>query len=121
MFTDHVNFGFNRGSEIPDKQKQLLGDAALYRYIKVYDKEDFPEAYIKQLLEMAYENSVSRLKQPARKKCLKRRNRIVKSISPVEKKAGIKFNQKQQFELEGICRSLYHYSLSMTAETVFQH
>jgi len=85
LFTDHVNFGFNRGSEIPDKQKKLLGDAALYRYIKVYDKEDFPETYIKQLLEMAYENSISRLK-PVKK--LFKGETIVKSISPAKRRPG---------------------------------
>ncbi|HZY35118.1 MAG TPA: DUF1801 domain-containing protein [Mucilaginibacter sp.] len=83
MFTDHVNFGFNRGSEIPDKQKKLLGDAAFYRYIKVYDKEDFPEEYVKELLKMAYENSVSRL-NPA--KNLFRGETIVKSVSPVKRR-----------------------------------
>ncbi len=85
MFTDHVNFGFNRGSEIPDKQKKLLGEAALYRYIKVHDKEDFPEEYVKQLLEMAYENSISRLKPS--KKVFKGKT-IVKSISPVKRRPG---------------------------------
>src|ERR1700733_6727868 len=83
LFSDHVNFGFNRGSEIPDRQKQLLGDAAFYRYIKVYDKEDFPEEYVKELLEMAYENSISRLK-PAKK--VFKGETIVKSISPVKRR-----------------------------------
>lgn len=85
MFTDHVNFGFNRGSEIPDKQKKLLGEAALYRYIKVRDREDFPEEYVKQLLEMAYENSMSRLK-PGKK--IFKGETIVKSISPAKRRPG---------------------------------
>jgi hypothetical protein len=62
MFGDHINFGFNRGTEIPDAQKILLGNGSLYRYIQVYNKDDFPEGYMKQLLQMAYENSISRLK-----------------------------------------------------------
>lgn len=85
LFTDHLNFGFNRGSEIPDKQKKLLGDAAFYRYIKVYNKEDFPEEYVKQLLEMAYENSLSRLK-PSKK--VFKGETIVKSILPVKRRPG---------------------------------
>jgi len=85
LFTDHLNFGFNRGSEIPDKQKKLLGDATFYRYIKVYDKEDFPEEYVKELLAMAYENSISRLK-PSKK--VVRGETIVKSISPVKRRPG---------------------------------
>jgi hypothetical protein len=83
VFSKHVNFGFNRGSEIPDKQKVLLGEASLYRYIKVIDKDNFPEEYIKHLLEMAYENSVSRLKPV--KKVIKGET-IVKMISPVKRR-----------------------------------
>ena len=83
VFKGHVNFGFNRGSEIPDRKKILLGDASLYRYIKVKDKADFPVEDIKQLLEMAYENSISRLKP--QKKIIKGET-IVKSISPVKRR-----------------------------------
>jgi hypothetical protein len=83
LFTDHLNFGFNRGSELPDKQKLLLGDGSLYRYIKVYDKGDFPEEYIVHMLGMAYENSMSRLKP--QKKVFKGET-IVKSISPVKRR-----------------------------------
>ncbi len=85
VFSNHVNFGFNRGSEIPDKQGLLLGDASFYRYIKVTDKLDFPQEYIKQLLEMAYENSVGRMKPV--KKMIKGET-IVKSISPVKRRPG---------------------------------
>src|SRR5471030_2550428 len=60
--SDHVNFGFNRGVDFPDAQKVLIGNGSQYRYIRVRGKDDFPEEYIKQLLEMAYENSISRLK-----------------------------------------------------------
>src|SRR5271165_2930872 len=60
--SDHVNFGFNRGTDFPDRQKVLIGNGTQYRYIRVRDKDDFPEEYVKQLLEMAYENSLSRMK-----------------------------------------------------------
>src|ERR1700761_7883924 len=50
LFSGHVNFGFNRGSEIPDRDGVLLGDAALYRYIRVKDKDDFPEKEVIKLL-----------------------------------------------------------------------
>src|ERR1700739_4936251 len=58
IFNYHVNFCFNRGTDFPDQKKILLGDGTQYQYIKVKDKEDFPEEYIKQLLEMAYENAI---------------------------------------------------------------
>jgi hypothetical protein len=83
VYSGHVNFGFLRGTEFPDPQKVLMGDGSLYRYIKVVDKDDFPEEYIKELLAMAYENSISRLKPG--KKVIKGET-IVKSISPVKRR-----------------------------------
>ena len=83
VYSKHINFGFNRGSEIPDKQKVLLGDASFYRYIKVTGKKGFPAGYIKQLLAMAYENSTGRMKPV--KKTIKGET-IVKSISPVKRR-----------------------------------
>lgn len=81
--SDHVNFGFNRGVDIHDPQKILLGNGSLYRFIRVRDKEDFPETYIKQLLAMAYENSAGRMK-PSKK--VFKGETIVKSISPVKRR-----------------------------------
>jgi hypothetical protein len=85
VYSEHVNFGFNRGSEIPDKQGVLTGDGSLYRYIRVKDKDDFPEDQIKQLLYMAHENAISRLKPV--KKSIKGQT-IVKSISTVKRRPG---------------------------------
>jgi hypothetical protein len=81
--SDHVNFGFNRGVDIHDSQKILLGNGSLYRFIRVREKEDFQEEYIKILLEMAYENSIGRMK-PVKK--VFKGETIVKSISPVKKR-----------------------------------
>src|SRR6195952_2910889 len=85
--SDHVNFGFNRGVDIEDPAKMLLGEGNQYRYIRVKDKEDFPEWYIKELLEAAYLNSLSRMKPV---KIPVKGATIVKSISPVKKRPGIK-------------------------------
>ena len=84
--SDHVNFGFNRGVDFPDPQKLLIGNGSQYRYLRVRNKSDFPEEYIKQLLEMAYENSLSRLK-PVKKPI--KGETIVKSISPVKRRPGV--------------------------------
>ena len=83
--SDHVNFGFNRGVDFPDRQKILLGNGSQYRFIRVRDKDDFPQEYIKELLEMAYENSIGRMKPV--KKVIKGET-IVKSISPVKRRPG---------------------------------
>jgi len=81
--SDHVNFGFNRGVDFPDRKKILLGNGSQYRFIRVKDKSDFPEEYIKELLAMAYENSIGRMKPV--KKVIKGET-IVKSISPVKRR-----------------------------------
>jgi hypothetical protein len=80
---DHVNFGFNRGVDFPDRQKVLVGNGNQYRFIRIREKEDFPAEYMKLLLEMAYENSISRMKP--QKKVIKGET-IVKSISPVKRR-----------------------------------
>jgi len=83
VYSGHVNFGFLRGTEIPDPKKVLVGDGSLYRYIKVVDKDGFPEEYMKQVLGWAYENSISRLK-PSKK--VVKGETIIKSISPVKRR-----------------------------------
>jgi len=83
VYSKHVNFGFNRGSEINDPDKILNGDGSLYRHITVYNINDFPEDYIKMLLADAYANSVSRLKQG---KTLPKGQTIVKAIAPVKRR-----------------------------------
>jgi hypothetical protein len=83
VYSGHVNFGFNRGVEFPDPHKILVGNGSLYRYIKMVDKDDFPEDKIRQLLQSAYENSISRLKPS--KKIIKGET-IVKSVAPVKRR-----------------------------------
>jgi len=81
--SDHINFGFNRGVDIADPQKKLIGNGTQYRYFQVKDKNDIPEDYVKQLLEDAYQNSLAKMKP--QKKPIKGET-IVKSISPVKKR-----------------------------------
>lgn len=87
VVSDHVNFGFNRGVDIDDPQNVLLGNGSQYRYLRIKDKEDFPESYIKELLKAAYNNSLSRMKSV---KNPVSGATIVKSISPVKKRPGMK-------------------------------
>ncbi|HTI57369.1 DUF1801 domain-containing protein [Mucilaginibacter sp.] len=83
--SDHVNFGFNRGVDFPDPQKVLIGNGNQYRYLQVREKDDFPAAYIIQLLDSAYQNSIARMKP--QKKPISGQT-IVKSISPVKRRPG---------------------------------
>jgi hypothetical protein len=86
VFTNHVNFGFNRGVDIDDPGHLLSGNGSQYRYIKVTDRDSFPDQYMKELLQAAYQNALSRMK-PVKNPINGRT--IVKSISAVKKRPGI--------------------------------
>jgi hypothetical protein len=75
-----VNLGFNRGSEIPDEKKLLLGDGKLFRFIRAKDEADFPKAYAKKLLQYGYTNAKFRMQEKGNTHTLKGET-IVKSIS----------------------------------------
>jgi len=84
---DHINFGFNRGVDFPDRQKLLIGSGSQYRYFRVYSTDNFPAEYVSELLAMAYENAIGRQK-PVKKVITG--ETIVKSISPVKKRPGLR-------------------------------
>ena len=86
VYSDHVNFGFNKGSDLDDPGNMLIGDGSQYRYIKVKDKDDFHEWYAKELLVQAYKNSVDGMKP---QKDPVKGQTIVKSISPVKRRPGL--------------------------------
>ncbi len=80
-----VNLGFNRGSEIPDAKKILLGDGSLYRFIRVKSETDFPKTEIKKLLKYAHTHAKVRMKEKGQTQILKGTT-IVKSISPKKRR-----------------------------------
>lgn len=80
----NIHFGFYWGSELSDPNKILLGEGAQYRYILVTDKKKFPKAYITKLVNEAYSNSLSKVKD---QKQIIHGQTIVKSIS--EKKRNL--------------------------------
>jgi hypothetical protein len=85
VYSNHVNFGFNRGSELADKGKILKGNGNFYRYITIKEKKDFPVEAIKKLLKEAHINSVLRLKED---KHQVRGITITKSISANQRRPG---------------------------------
>ena len=74
----NVHFGFYWGSELSDPDKILLGEGNQYRYILVTDKKKFPKTYIRKLVQEAYANSLSKVKD---QKQIVQGKTIVKSIS----------------------------------------
>jgi hypothetical protein len=79
VYSKHVNFGFNRGSELSNSQIKLEGKGKLIRHLKVTDMDSFPKEVI---IKMIYEAIIiSEEKNP---KLLQKENKgksIVMSIS----------------------------------------
>lgn len=78
----NVHFGFYWGSELSDPDKILLGEGNQYRYVLVTDKNKFPKAYIKKLVNEAWANSLSKVKNP---KEIVHGKTIVKSVSATKR------------------------------------
>jgi hypothetical protein len=78
----NIHFGFYWGSQISDPKNILLGEGNQYRYILVKKIDEFPKAYIKKLVKDAYENSVSKVKDP---KQFLNGQTITKSISQAKR------------------------------------
>jgi hypothetical protein len=74
----NIHFGFYWGNEIADPDKILLGQGNQYRYILVTDKNKFPKAYIKKLVNEAYVNALAKVKD---QKQIINGHTIVKSVS----------------------------------------
>jgi hypothetical protein len=79
----NIHFGFYWGSKISDPEKLLIGEGNQYRYILVKDKKAFPKAYIKNLVQQAFNYSMILVKD---KKEIVHGLTIVKSISDKKRK-----------------------------------
>lgn len=53
VYANHVNFGFNRGSELPKTSLVLSGNGKLIRHLSVKSVEDFPETAVTTLVYAA--------------------------------------------------------------------
>ena len=85
VYSEYVNFGFLRGTEIADPEKKLTGKGSLYRYITVKSKEDFPKIYMNKLLKEAWINSLLRLKEDRQ---IIKGTTLVKSIAVKKRRPG---------------------------------
>jgi hypothetical protein len=50
---DHIDLGFNYGSELPDPEGLLEGAGKLFRHIKINSPEDLERPAVRSLLEAA--------------------------------------------------------------------
>ncbi|MFL5764974.1 MAG: hypothetical protein ACJ77K_13605 [Bacteroidia bacterium] len=89
----NIHFGFYWGNEISDPSKILLGQGRQYRYILVTDKQEFPKAYIRKLVNEAYANSLSKVKD---QKQIMHGQTIVKSVSGKKRPAKAKERRRSE-------------------------
>lgn len=83
----NIHFGFYWGNELRDPDKILIGQGNQYRYILVTDKKKFPKAYIKKLVNEAYVNALSKVKD---ERLIKHGLTIVKSVSANKRQQTVK-------------------------------
>ena len=50
VYAKHVNFGFNRGTELSKTEIKLSGKGKLIRHISVKDFQEFPQEEIKEMI-----------------------------------------------------------------------
>ena len=87
VYSKHVNFGFNRGSELSNVLVPLKGNGKLIRHISVVDWEAFPKKEIQAMLleaiEISENNNESLLKPTLSSKS------IVMSISKKKRRPNL--------------------------------
>ncbi len=83
----NIHFGFYWGSQLADPEKKLMGSGNQYRYILVKNRNEFPKAYIKKLLEDAYANSLAKVKDARQ---IMHSKTIMKSVSATKRTKKIK-------------------------------
>ena len=79
VYTNYVNFGFNRGTELSKKLVKLEGKGKLIRHLKVTDMNDFPKDEIRKMVFEAV--GISEVINPALIEKKTEGISIVKSIS----------------------------------------
>ncbi len=56
-YNGHVNLGFPKGAELPDKKKLLEGDGKGHRHIKIKKPADLNKPYLRTFLRAAFLNA----------------------------------------------------------------
>jgi hypothetical protein len=83
VYTKYVNFGFNKGTQLDDPKGLLKGTGNSIRHITVDNFAEFPEKYVREVLDQAYKLAIDSLENKEQKiKGLS----IVKSISTTKKR-----------------------------------
>ena len=79
LYSKHVNFGFNRATELQEIPIKLLGQGKLIRHLTVTDMTSFPKTDIRNMLKQAVE--LSEYRNPILIGGVVAKKSIIKSVS----------------------------------------
>jgi hypothetical protein len=54
-YSSHVNLGFNRGAQLPDPNRVLIGNGKSIRHITIHDQGELERPFIRRYLQAAIE------------------------------------------------------------------
>lgn len=78
IYTNHVNLGFNKGTQLPDPHKLLAGTGNLMRHVPVQKASDFRNPKVQALVKAAIAFATSDMDVPSRS--------VGKTISKIRKR-----------------------------------
>lgn len=78
IYTNHLNFGFNKGTLLKDPNKLLTGTGNLIRHIDVKKTSDYRNPKVKALIKEAIDFAIKDMDKPTKS--------IGKTISKIKKK-----------------------------------
>jgi hypothetical protein len=56
-YSTHVNLGFNRGAQLPDPNKVLVGTGKMIRHVAIHDEKEAGSPLIRRYLRSAIEQA----------------------------------------------------------------
>lgn len=77
IYTNHMNLGFNKGTQLQDPHKLLTGTGNLIRHIDVREQSDYRNPKVKALIQEAIDYATKDMNKPIKS--------IGKTISKIKK------------------------------------
>lgn len=66
IYTNHVNLGFNKGTQLPDPHGLLTGTGTLIRHVPVVAPKDYRNARVRALVTAAMRHAADDLESPTK-------------------------------------------------------
>lgn len=66
IYTNHLNLGFNRGTQLHDPHRLLTGTGSLIRHIDIQVPADYRKKKVRDLVQAAIDFAISNLDKPTK-------------------------------------------------------